>query len=158
MSANLDAFLATIRHSEGTDKYSNPYAVCFGGKFTITDFSNHPAVQGLWKGEPLDFLGGAYVGKVSTAAGAYQIIRSTWLGLKSQLKLPDFSPASQDEAATLLITQAGALHLVDGGQVADAIAKCSGVWASLPGSSSGQPQAKMAELIQAYTTNGGAFA
>ena len=158
MSQNMAAFLATIRRSEGTDQAPDPYAVTFGYHFTITDFRDHPAVLGAWRGEPLDFLGPAYVGKVSTAAGAYQIIKNTWLGLKSQLKLPDFRAPSQDEAATLLITQAGALHLVESGQIADAIAKCSGIWASLPGSQSGQPQAKMADLIQAYVTSGGAYA
>jgi len=156
--SNLDAFLATIRHSEGTDKAPDPYAVTFGYHFTITDFRDHPAVLGTWHGEPLDFLGPAYVGKVSTAAGAYQIIRPTWVGLKSQLKLPDFRPPSQDEAATLLITQAGALHLIETGQIAAAIDRCHEIWASLPGSTSGQPQASMAALMQAYTDSGGAFA
>jgi lysozyme len=157
-NANLKAFLATIRHSEGTDQYANPYAVCFEGKFTIEDFSDHPTVLGDWMGERLDFLGPSYVGKVSTAAGAYQIIRPTWENCKRALSLPDFGPASQDAAATWLIRSKGALHLVTGGEVSAAITLCSGLWASLPGSSSGQPQAKMASLIQTYTTAGGGFA
>jgi muramidase (phage lysozyme) len=160
--SNLDAFLAMIRRSEGTDKAPNAYAVTFDYHFTITDFSDHPAVLGTWKGERLPDKDCIALGLAppchSSAAGAYQFTRPTWLGLKSQLKLPDFSPASQDEAATLLITQAGALHLVESGQIVDAIAKCSGIWASLPGSLSGQPQAKTADLIQAYTSSGGAFA
>jgi muramidase (phage lysozyme) len=158
VSPNLAAFLATIRHSEGTDKYPDPYAVCFAGKFVITDFSDHPAVLGPWHGEPLDFLGPAYVGKVSTAAGAYQIIRPTWVALKHALGLHDFGPDAQDAAATRLIYDAGAIDLVNGGQVADAIARCSGIWASLPGSTSGQPQQKLADLISAYADKGGAFA
>jgi len=64
-----------VRHSEGTDEAPNPYAVTYGYQFTITDFSDHPAVLGTWKGESLDSLGLAYLGKVSTAAGAYQIIK-----------------------------------------------------------------------------------
>jgi lysozyme len=155
---NLVAFLATIRHSEGTDQYPNPWSVCFEGKFTITDFSEHPAVLGTWHGEPLDFLGPKYVGMVSTAAGAYQLIRPTWEACKKAMHLPDFSPSSQDAAATYLINSKKALNLVTSGQIAAAITLCSGLWASLPGSSSGQPQAKMASLIQAYTTAGGGFA
>ncbi len=158
MSPNLTAFLALIRFSEGTDKAPDPWAVCFGYKFTITDFSDHPAVLGTWHGEPLDFLGPAYVGKISTAAGAYQIIVGTWRTCKSILHLPDFTAPSQDAAATELIREHGALNLVNSGQVADAINKCHGIWASLPGSTSGQPQRSFADLIRAYTSAGGAFA
>jgi lysozyme len=155
---NIGAFLATIRRSEGTDKAPDPYAVTFGYKFTITDFSDHPALLGTWSGEPLDFLGPQYAGKVSTAAGAYQIIRPTWISLRDRLRLPDFRAPSQNAAATELIRQAGALDLVNTGQVADAISRCRGIWASLPGSVSGQPQAKMADLLDFYVTAGGAFA
>jgi muramidase (phage lysozyme) len=157
-NGNMTAFLGMVKHSEGTDKAPDPYAVTFGYQFTITDFSDHPAVLGTWKGYPLDFLGPLYAGETSTAAGAYQIIKPTWLTCKKRLNLPDFSPASQDAAAVLLITNVGAARLVDGGQVAEAILKCASIWASLPGSTSDQPQAKMAELIQAYTGCGGGFA
>src|SRR5271157_5160354 len=140
-----------IRHSEGTDKAPDPYAVTFGYQFTITDFSDHPAVLGTWTGEH-------YSGGFSTAAGAYQIIKSTWLALKARLHIPDFSANSQDAAATELIRERSAMDLVNGGQVADAIERCSSIWASLPGSTSGQPQAKLANLIQAYQSNGGGLA
>lgn len=156
--SNLSAFLDTISHSEGTDKAPNPYAVVFGFKHTIKDFSDHPAVTGEWHGAPIDFLGPAYKGMISTAAGKYQITKHTWQALQGALNLPDFSPQSQDAAATLLIKQKGALDAVNGGRVADAIALCHGVWASLPGSTSGQPQASLASLVQFYTGNGGAFA
>jgi muramidase (phage lysozyme) len=158
VTQNLAAFLAMVRHSEGTDEARNPYAVTYGYQFTITDFSDHPAVLGTWKGESLDSLGLTYLGKVSTAAGAYQIIKPTWVSLKITLKLPDFSPASQDAAATELIREKGALNLVNSGQVADAITLCHGIWASLPGSSSGQPQKSFADLINVYGSAGGAFA
>lgn len=149
--SNLSAFLATIRHSEGTDKASDPYAAVFGYGFTITDFSDHPAVLGTWTGEHTQY-------GLSTAAGAYQIIKPTWVALKARLKLPDFSPLSQDAAAIELIREKGALDAINGGRVADAIALCHSVWASLPGSTSGQPQASLASLVQHYTDSGGAFA
>lgn len=156
--SNLSAFLNTISHSEGTDRAPDPYRVCFAFRHTIADMSDHPAVTGEWKGEPLDFLGPTYAGLISTAAGKYQITKHTWQALQGALNLPDFSPASQDAAATLLIKQKGALEAVNGGCVADAIALCHNVWASLPGSTSGQPQKTLASLIQNYTNNGGAFA
>jgi muramidase (phage lysozyme) len=158
MTPNAQAFLAMIRHSEGTDRAINPYAVCFGFKFVVTDFSNHPAVLGTWHGEPLDFLGPTYVGKVSTAAGAYQIIKPTWVALKARLNLPDFTGPSQDAAALELIREAGALDLVFSGRAADAITACRGIWASLPGSNVGQPTRTFADLINVYASNGGAFA
>jgi muramidase (phage lysozyme) len=155
---NLEAFLATLRSSEGTAKYPNPYAVTFGGKFTITDFRDHPALLGTWHGEPLDFLGPQYKGLVSTAAGAYQLIKPTWLAAKTVLRLPDFGVASQDAAATLLIREHGALDLVNAGEIAAAIAKCSSVWASLPGGTSGQPQHPVDQLLAWYGSAGGALA
>lgn len=158
MNANLAAFLAMTRHSEGTDKAPDPYRVVYGYSHTIQDLSNHPAITGEWRGEPLDHLGPAYVGKISTAAGAYQIIKPTWISLKARLGLPDFTVPSQDAAATELIREAGALDLVNAGRVAEAIGRCHGIWASLPGSTSGQPQRTMADLIQAYGNHGGAFA
>ena len=79
ISPNLQAFLATIRHSEGTDRAADPYRVVYSYNHTIVNLSDHPAVTGEWKGAPLDNLGPLYVGKISTAAGAYQIIKPTWL-------------------------------------------------------------------------------
>lgn len=147
-----------IRTAEGTARAVNPYAVCFGYKFVITDFSEHPAVLGSWTGEPLDSLGPEYVGKVSTAAGAYQLIKPTWVALRYKLQLPDFTPPSQDAAAIELVRQHGALDLLNQGEVQRAIAMCASEWASLPGGASGQPSRSMASLIQAYGDAGGAFA
>lgn len=143
----MTAFLALIKHSEGTDLKPDPYAVTLGYEFTITDFSNHPALLG-WPG----FL---YQGKHDTAAGAYQITVGAWEICQKKMSLPDFGPQSQDTAAVYLIAQAGAMHLVDVGQITAAILKCSGTWASLPGSQSGQPQKLTADLLQKYTDAGG---
>ena len=158
MTPNVSAFLAMIRHSEGTDKYPDPYRVCFGGRHTIANLSDHPAVTGEWIGEPLDFLGPSYVGQHSSAAGAYQIIRSTWQNLKATLHLPDFTGPSQDDAAIQLIKEKKALDLVFAGQVTDAINACRSIWASLPGSGVGQPTRTFADLINAYGSAGGGFA
>ncbi len=155
---NLEAFLTMLSASEGTDKYPDPYAVTFGGKFTITDFRDHPAVLGSWHGEPLDSLGPKYKGLVSTAAGRYQLIKPTWLGAQLVLRLPDFGPASQDAAATLLIKERGALNLVNAGMIAAAIRLCATEWASLPGNAGGQPQHATDELLAWYGNAGGALA
>jgi lysozyme len=149
--SNRDAFLAMIRFSEGTASAPDPYAVTFGYHFTITDFSDHPAVLGDW-------LGPLYAGKVSTAAGAYQIIRPTWVAIKNRQHLPDFSPASQDAAALALVSSAGALQAVDAGAIDAAINICRHIWASLPGAGAGQPERPLLALENEYTQAGGVLA
>ncbi len=157
-SANALAFLEMISHSEGTDRIADPYRCCFGFKHIIEDLSDHPSVTGEWMGEPLDFLGVAYKGLHSTAAGKYQMTKHTWQACQAALNLPDFTGDSQDRAAILLIKQKGALDLVNGGQIADAIALCHPIWASLPGSIAGQPITPMPTLLAAYSQAGGAYA
>lgn len=158
MTPNVAAFLSMICHSEGTDRAPDPYRCCYAFKHTIADLSDHPAVTGEWMGEPLDSLGPRYVGEVSTAAGRYQIIKGTWLRAKQVLALSDFTGQCQDDAAILLIKEAGAFAMINAGQIGDAITKCSGIWASLPGSVAGQPTSIFADLLNVYTKDGGAFA
>lgn len=155
MSPNIAAFLSLISFSEGTDRASDPYRVCFGFRHTIADLSNHPAITGEWHGEPLDFLGPAYKGLVSTAAGRYQITRPTWLRLSPIIHASDFTAPWQDSAALELIREKNALVLIDEGNIADAISACRSIWASLPGGSSGQPQKTVTELFAAFTGAGG---
>lgn len=155
---NVQAMLPTIRYSEGTARAADPYRVCYGYRHTIADLSDHPAITGEWKGEPLDNLGPAYKGLVSTAAGAYQITRATWLDAKKALGLTDFSPASQDAAAVWLIGKCAALDDLEAGRFDSAVRKCAARWASLPGSTSGQPTRQLASLEQVYTDAGGAIA
>ena len=67
------------------------YNIMFGQR-TFTDFSKHPnSAKTITEGD--------HKGNVSTAAGAYQIIKATWDRVKNKLGLPDFSPESQDMAA-----------------------------------------------------------
>lgn len=157
--ANCQAFLTMIATSEGTERASDPYAVCYGYRHEIADFSDHPALTGEWPGEPLDNLGPTYAGKVSTAAGRYQIIRPTWKGCKRALGLTDFEPDSQDAAALYIVQEAGALDDVKAGRFDDAVAKCAGQWASLPGANApGQAMRRLDDLRAAYLSAGGALA
>ena len=156
---NAAAFLAMLSHAEGTDKGADPYAVCYGYKHTIQSFADHPKLTGEWQGESLANLGPSYVGKISTAAGRYQIIRATWQGCKRALALPDFSPDSQDKAALYLIRQRGALDLVQAGRFDEAVAVCSKEWASLPGANApGQGMRKLDGLRLAFEQAGGVLA
>jgi lysozyme len=151
MTPNVAALLATIRHSEGTDRAPDPYRVVYGFELTLTNLSDHPAITGEWLGVQTKY------GHTS-AAGAYQIERLTWLECKAALNLHDFTATSQDDAAIFLIKQRGGLALINSGQIAAAIAACKGIWASLPGGGSGQPQRTASDLIAFYTNAGGALA
>jgi muramidase (phage lysozyme) len=145
LNPNVRAFLAVIRAGEGT---SDPdgYRRHFGGEL-FSDFSQHPkrAITKLLGGQPL----------TSTAAGAYQFLSKTWAECQNALKLPDFSPESQDLAAMYLIDRRGALDAVIRGDLEVAIAKCAKEWASLPGSPYGQPTKTLAQCIAVYDAAGG---
>lgn len=161
-AANIAAFLAVIRQAEGTARAGDPYRVCYGYAHTISNMADHPAITGEWKGERLpDAMcrnAGFGPGCVSTAAGAYQIIKPTWANLRRALGLPDFGQASQDAAAVELIGRRGALEDVKAGRVAAAISKCRNEWASLPGNYARQGQRDLGTLVAWFEQSGGTTA
>lgn len=91
----------------------------------------------------------------SDAAGRYQFMGRYWEHYKDQLGLPDFGPESQDKWAIQLIRECGAVHAIESGLLASAIASCRSRWASLPGAGYGQHEQQMAQLILAYQNAGG---
>lgn len=151
MSTNMQAFLAMIRACEGTsgpDGYRALFGYRPGNDRVFDDFAVHPDQR-----FPFTQTDGHI--NYSTAAGAYQIIWPTWVGLKAKLGLPDFSPASQDAAAVELITERSALFDVESGDLKTAIDKCSPVWASLPASTYPQPKRSFFFAQNAYLAAGG---
>jgi muramidase (phage lysozyme) len=160
---NLSAALITLQLSEGTRGHgADPYRVCYGFAHTIGDMGEHPAITGEWRGERLSDQmcsnAGFAPGCISTAAGAYQLIKPTWIEARDALSLRDFSGASQDAAAAYFFRRAGALQDVYAGRVASWVAKVRGRWASLPGNYAKQGQRSLAELASWYTANGGTYA
>lgn len=152
------AFLHMIAWSEGTSREGrDPYRVTYGYKHTLRDLSDHPAITGEWLGLalPPSFCrrAGLRAGCKSTAAGAYQITKPTWLdrALRQRYRPASFEPAEQDRFCWFaLIADAGAQELVLRGQITAAIDRCSHRWASLPGSNSGQPERKLQGLLDTY--------
>lgn len=144
LNTNVQAFLRVIRHGEGTDD-ANGYRRLFGGGL-FTGFADHPRITVKKSGY------------TSTAAGAYQILSSTWDETKAYMGLVDFSPASQDKAAVGRIAARGALEDVKAGRFTDAVKKCAKEWASLPFSPYGQPTITIATAQGVYAANGGSFA
>lgn len=162
MTPNLAAFLAVVRHSEGTDQAPDPYRVCYGFQHTIVSLSDHPYFTGEWKGVKLPdhycIGAGLQPGCISTAAGAYQMTHTTWAKLKAKLRLVCFDQQSQDDAAIEDIGSVGGIALINAGRVADAIQACRSIWASLPGNPAHQPQRTMADLLSQYSSSGGELA
>lgn len=150
MNANRKAFLDMIAHSEGTSTCKatrhDGYDVIVGGT-VFTDFADHP--------HKLVILNPRLK---STAAGRYQLLMRYWHAYRKQLKLADFSPASQDAVAIQQIKEQKALADVDAGRFELAVAKCANIWASLPGAGYGQHENTLASLLAAYQNAGGKVA
>lgn len=157
--SQVAAMQSAVKHAEGTARAGDPYRVCYGYRHTIQSFADHPAVTGEWRGEPLPEAmcraAGFGPSCVSTAAGAYQIIKPTWLRLKSKLGLVDFSPASQDAAAAELLRERGALKHLARGDFAGAVAAARKEWASLPGAGYSQPERSIEWLTARFQEAGG---
>ena len=138
------SFFKALAWSEGTDKPGQPtkdrgYDVLVGGGL-FSGYADHPRVP-----VPLPKL------KISsTGAGRYQILERYYDHYKAQLKLKDFSPASQDAIAWQLIGECKAQADVMAGNFESAITKCRSRWASLPGAGYGQNEHKMEDLRRVY--------
>lgn len=159
---NTKAFLTVLRRAEGTEPIADPYRVCFGYSHTIRSLTDHPAITGEWLGQVLpDSMcsnAGFGPGCRSTAAGAYQLIKPTWLRMRDKLALASFSAANQDRAALGLIEARGALGDVQAGRFAAAVSKCRNEWASLPGNYAAQGQRSLATLEVWFRGAGGEVA
>lgn len=114
------------------------------------DYSDHPR-RSIWI---------ATIGKPSTAAGRYQVLARYFDAFKSSLKLPDFSPASQDRIVLDgYLRECRAQDDVLAGRIEDAIHKCASRWASFPGANyEKQKMNKMISLLEAYQKAGGVLA
>lgn len=107
---NMEAFLETIKEGESGGDYN---ILTGGGSFK--SFKDHPYITGEFDGIR------NHEGKLSTAAGAYQITVTTWRDLRERgYDLPDFSPESQDAAARALIDIENAYDAIMVGDMVEA--------------------------------------
>ena len=154
---NLAAFLDMLATSEGTigrgDDGYNVVVTGIDGKLELMpSYADHPFAAG----RAPKIINRA--GLASTASGRYQQMRRDWMAYKDLLKLPDFGPESQDKLAIQHIRECRALDDVEAGRFSVAVAKCKGIWASLPGAGYGQRENSLVVLRAAYTKAGGALA
>ena len=128
-TSNLTKFLNFLSQAEGAD-----YNTIVGGS-KFDSFDAHPGVVGLRTKEG-----------PSTAAGRYQITKTTYNDVAPRLGIKDFSPQSQDAIAIELIRRGGAYDDVVKGNFEAAINKLGGTWASLPSSPYSQPKKSWADV------------
>lgn len=144
---NVRALLAVIRRGEGTAGV-NGYRTLFGGGL-FENLAVHPnqRITRTMGGKPI----------TSTAAGAYQFLKSTWDETARIMGLPDFSPASQDRGAVGRIAARGALEDAKAGRFDVAVKKIATEWASMPGSPYGQPVISITTARGVYASAGGSI-
>jgi len=137
------ALLNTIRYAEGTwlGGSRDGYRVLFGGAHFV-DLARHPELT-------------VTNGYSSAAAGAYQFLPGTWNEAARRLRLNDFRPANQDQAALYLVEKRGALARFDRhGLSVDVLARLAKEWASLPtlqgASYYGQPVKDLDDLLRFF--------
>lgn len=147
----VNALLEVIGRFESNGDY---YILYGGGHFT--DDSHHPNVHVPFynprkpgpQGVPNDY---------STAAGKYQINKPTYDTYAPRLGVTDFTPATQDQLAYVILNDIDADVAVANGDIAGAFRLASRKWASMPGSTAGQnPQALQTALdtYNQYLTQG----
>ena len=155
MTPNQKAFLDMIAHSEIGPALlaasDNGYNVIVGSTAAkpnlFSSYADHP--HRIIQLRP---------GLASSAAGRYQLLGKYFDAYKEVLRLPDFSPASQDAIALQQIKECGALPAIEAGDFEEAVNRCARIWASLPGAGYGQHENKMADLVAAYVEAGGVLA
>lgn len=147
ISPQVIDFLALIRFSEGTSTSSltknDGYDVIVtgvDGPEIFTDYTDHPFID-----RPAKLVNNH--GLKSTASGGYQFLCTIWKSYQGLLRLPDFSPSSQDAAAVQILRERKALPLIEAGSISGAITRCSNIWASLPGNNYGQNPHSMEKLL-----------
>lgn len=159
-SPNRSAFLSMIAACEGTS--TSPATRDRGYDVIVTGIDGRPETFADYSHHPFDSRAPKVInahGLTSTASGRYQILHLYWPHYARQLRLVDFGPQSQDLYALQQLREHGALLYVDAGHFDEAIARVSGIWASLPGKAYvGQHQTTIENARRLYAQAGGAFA
>lgn len=151
--ANVLRFLDLIAFSEGTSTVKGSddgYNVLYG-RGLFSNYQDHPRQKLTFpiNGKPV----------TSTAAGRYQLLARYWNAYRLSLRLSGgFTPENQDRVALQQIRECRALDDIKAGRIAEAIAKCSNIWASFPGNTYGQNPHRLEKLLAQWQNLGGVLA
>jgi len=118
---NTKAFLKLIIYAENKHDDDSVYYQLFGTTHRFSDTSVHPGGSQYFNG------------KKTTAAGAYQILESTWKEAVKKNKVKHFTPRDQDTIAIWKLSTRGALPYVEKGDIEHAIPFLTNEWTALPG-------------------------
>lgn len=119
------AFLDMIQAAEG-----GAFDRTFGNQ-QFTDFSKHP-------NKSVAFTDKTGKQSYSTAAGAYQILKSTWDDIAGKINATDFSERNQRRAALALAFQKpGMYQAIMQGDLNKIVNGANSIWTSLPNSTEG---------------------
>lgn len=138
----IRAFLRVIRERESSQSDA-AYRMRWGGLGKpvafFDSFADHPRVMEPTTG-----------GRVSSAAGAYQFVATTWDEIAGEMGLHDFSPASQDLAAVGLLVKRGIADRILADNFEGAVAAARPTWTSLPGAEEASAGWTMAKARAVY--------
>ena len=155
---NTTAFFGMIAKSEGTYGLGDDgYNVLVGSTpkmpLLFHSYADHPRVRITARRDDPRTPQNEEI--ISTAAGRYQILARYFDVYRERMRLRDFGPASQDAIAARMIRECHATDDVMAGRVAEAVAKCSSRWASLPGAGYGQHENRIAQCEKWFVECGG---
>lgn len=145
-NSNVSAFCALIRNVEADGEYN----IINGGDH-FSDYSEHPFII-----NPNRVKFGT-----STASGAYQMIKATWIMARDGAGLSDFSPASQDAACIWILKNKRGVkraypYIVDG-DFLNAIKYTGSEWEAFSKIAGGGYYVSMTQAKQLVNDYGGDF-
>lgn len=143
LSTNVQAFSRVVREKESSNDDEKAFHLLFGGT-RFESFTDHPRIYFPLEG-----------GRRTSAAGAFQILASTWDSLQKVYHFADFSPPNQCLAFVALVEGRGALGDVLGGDIASALIKCQKEWTSLPGAAESSSSWTVEKAIALFKSYGG---
>jgi muramidase (phage lysozyme) len=131
-----------LASAEGVTHYPDQYAVGFGGA-KIDTAKPHPGVVGAYKGKPV------------SAAGRYQFTLDTWKDAHGGVNVP-MTPDNQEKALDYLLRNRAKVKdkQLANGDIGGMLPRLGKIWASLPTSTSGQPQRTNEYLVDALKKSG----
>jgi muramidase (phage lysozyme) len=133
---NVRKYLSYLNANEGSPKANQTV-----GYKEFNDLSKHPNIAVPFNKK----------GDVSTAAGKYQFLNTTWNDVSKKHNLKDFSEENQDKGAVALLQDINALEDVKKGNFSKANEKAKNIWASLPGSTIGAATGQKTNKADQYS-------